>query len=524
MRLLLCWLAAALVVDSAAEAGVIQGVVLEQASGSLLARSTLRLDPVPNAGGGALRSLQLRAGRKGEFAFFGVPDGMYVLTAARAEYSPAAYGQRRPGGQGTPIQVTADSSLFAELRMARLGAISGRVLDENGVGISGVTVIAYRARLPLRQAGHAEADDRGIYRIHGLDPGKYWIRSAAYTLDDGTGLLPTFGPQSREARNARVHEARLDYETEFADVEPETGSLFSLSGKVTCAPEPVAKADGSPPPPLTLTLSSETGRKSTQLVCNQSYRFDGLAPARYEVFGEFADGSESGFIELGLDKNSDLGSVELTPPPQVEFLVSRAGQGEARIPVTLTGRRDDLSELEQPHPIKTPRTALPAGHWDIWGDIRGDIQGSAGPGQYIESIGPQIPPVARAGTEQPPDDSFRVLIQNRPGMSVRVVVAQPAAAIAGSVAKDGNPVPGAPVFLWPVADEVRRQLGGARQIFSNTDGKFRFEGLPPGDYRLLTSFDVREVDAEIVDLANAVKIRAEASESAAVELPLWLAP
>lgn len=507
MRLLVCGLALALVVDVAAEAGVVEGVVLEQASGSLLARSMLHLDPVPSAGGSALRPLQMRAGRKGEFVFLDVPDGMYVLTATRAEYSPAAYGQRRAGGQGTPIQVTAASVLFTELRLARLGAISGRVLDENGVGISGVMVIAYRARLPLRQAGHAESDDRGVYRIHGLDPGKYWIRSAAYTLDDGTGLLPTFGPQSREARYAGVHEAKLDYETEYADVEPETGSLFSLTGKVTCAPEPSAKPDDTPTPPLTLTLSSETGRRRVQLVCNQSYRFDTLAPARYEVFAEFADRSESGFIELELDKNSDLGSVEVTPPPQVEFIVSRAGQGEASIPVMLTGRRDDLSELEQPHAIETPRTTLPAGHWDI--------QGSAAPGQYIESIGPST---------TSPDDSFRVLIQNRPGMSLRVLIAEPVAAIAGSVVSEGNPVPGAPVFLWPVADEARRQLGGARQILSNTDGTFRFDGLPPGDYRLLASFDLREANAEIMDQANAPKTRAEASESASVELPLWLAP
>jgi Carboxypeptidase regulatory-like domain len=516
MRLLV-WLATALVAGVAANAGVIQGVVMEQASGVLLARSTLRLDPVPKAGGGALRSLQARAGRKGEFLLLGIPEGLYILTATRAEYAPTAYGQRRLGGQGTPIQVTADSSLFAELRMARLGAISGRVLDENGAGISGVTVIAYRARLPLRQAGHAESDDRGVYRIHGLDPGKYWIRSAAYTLDDGTGLLPTFGPQSREARNARIQEVRLDYETQSADVEPETGALFSLTGKATCAPEPLAKPDGTPPPALMVTLSSETGRKSMQTVCGGGYRFEGLAPSRYQVFGELADGSESGFVELSLDRNSDLGSVALIPPPQVEFLVSRASQGEARNNMlTLTGRRDDLSEVDQARAIKTPRTTLAAGYWDL--------QGSAGSGQYVESIGPPTPLASRIGAEQAPDDSFRVLIANRPGMSVRVVIAEPVGAIAGGVAQGGNPVPGVPVFLWPAADEVRRQLGGTRQILSNTDGKFRFEGLPPGDYRLLASFDIQEADAEIVELANAVKIHAAASESAAVELPLWMAP
>ena len=512
MRLLVCWLGAAV----ALQAGVVQGVVVEQASGSLLARSLLRLDPVPNAGGGAQRSMQVRSGRKGEFVFLGIPDGMYILTATRAEYSPTAFGQRRPGGQGTPILVTADSSLFAELRLPRLGAVSGRVLDENGVGISGVTVIAYRSRLPLRQAGHAESDDRGVYRIHGLDPGKYWIRSAGYTLDDGTGLLPTFGPQSRDLRNASVHEVRVDYETQYADVQPDIGSLFSLSGRATCAPEPTEKPDGTPPPSLMLTLSSETGRKSVQMGCGGFYKFDNLAPAHYEIFGQLADSSESGFMELDLDKNSDLGSVQLSPAPQVQFVITRAGQGEANIPVTLTGRRDDLSELDQPRPIKTPRATLPPGHWDI--------QGSVGAGQYIESIGPPNPPVIRAGTEQPPDDAFRVLIANRAGVSVRVVVAEPAGTVGGSVVQDGSPVAGVPVFLWPVLDEVRRKLGGTRQILSNTGGKFRFEGLPPGDYRLLASFDIREADAGILEQANAAKIRVEVSESAAVDLPLWVAP
>ena len=80
---------------------------------------------------------------------------------------PAAYGQRRAVGHGTPIQVSADSSLFAELRLRQKGAITGRVLDENGVAAPRVSVLAYRARLPLRSAGSAISDDRGVYRVHG---------------------------------------------------------------------------------------------------------------------------------------------------------------------------------------------------------------------------------------------------------------------------------------------------------------------------------------------------------------------
>jgi hypothetical protein len=171
--------------------GTIQGVVLEQASGRPLTRSIVRLDPVPTAGGARPPALTTRAGRSGQFVFPAVAPGSYLLVALRDGYFPAAYGQRVPIGRGTPIQVTADSDLFAELRLRHKGALTGRVLDENGVARAGVSVLAYRARLPLRSAGSAVSDDRGVFRVHGLEPGKYWARSAGHTLDDGSGWLPT---------------------------------------------------------------------------------------------------------------------------------------------------------------------------------------------------------------------------------------------------------------------------------------------------------------------------------------------
>src|SRR5437879_478234 len=149
-----------LVAAAAVRAGTVQGVVLEQASGRPLARTVVRLDPVPKAGNKA-QALATRAGRSGQFTFPGVAAGFYVLHAVRDGYFPAAYGQRLPTGRGTPIEVTADSNLFAELRLRHKGAVTGRVFDENGVATAGVPVVAYRARLPLRSVGTALSDDRG---------------------------------------------------------------------------------------------------------------------------------------------------------------------------------------------------------------------------------------------------------------------------------------------------------------------------------------------------------------------------
>src|SRR5687768_8058780 len=256
------------------QAGVVRGVVLEYASGLPLARTPVRLQPVPRAGGGEVRAFQTRAGIAGQFAFSGVPDGLYLVIATRQGYFPAAHGQRRPAGQGVPVEVTRDSDLFSDLRMRRKGALTGRVLDENGVGLPGVPVVAYRARLPLRPAGRAQADDRGVYRIHGLEPGKYWIRTAPYTLDDGSGRLPTFGPESRDLRHSRVHQVKLDADTLDVDVRPEPGTLFRLRGIVTCT---------EPGMLVNVMLASETGRRRAQTTCPQgSYMFEGLAPARSE--------------------------------------------------------------------------------------------------------------------------------------------------------------------------------------------------------------------------------------------------
>ncbi len=111
-------------------AGTIQGVVLEQSSGRPVARTVVRLDPVPKSGGGKVQPLATRAGRSGQFVFPAVAPGIYVLTAVREGYFPAGYGQRVPIGRGTPILVAEDSDLFAELRLRHKGALTGRVLDE----------------------------------------------------------------------------------------------------------------------------------------------------------------------------------------------------------------------------------------------------------------------------------------------------------------------------------------------------------------------------------------------------------
>src|SRR5690349_10804511 len=95
-----------------ARAGTVEGVVLEHASGRALARTVVRLEPVPQPEGTKGPPLATRAGLRGHFVFPNVASGTYIVAAVRAGYFNAAFGQRLPTGHGIPIEVTADSHVF----------------------------------------------------------------------------------------------------------------------------------------------------------------------------------------------------------------------------------------------------------------------------------------------------------------------------------------------------------------------------------------------------------------------------
>lgn len=490
-------------------AGVIQGVVVEQATGLPLSRTLVRLDAVPNPGV-EFKPAIVRTGRGGGFVFPSVPPGQYLLKSTRPGYFAAAHGQRRPNGAATPIEVTKDSNFFSTLSMRRLGAITGRVLDENGVGLPSMAVVAYRARPPLVIAGRAISDDRGVYRITGLLPGKYWVRSVAQTLDDGSGVLPTFAPELMELRDARVFRVELDVETPYADVRPIAGNLTSVAGTVVCPP------DRTPPPVAIVTLSSDTGRRTTESGCNGGFSFQAVAPGNYMVTAVLRDYPESGYMEVRVDGRAQV-SIPVLPNPQVSFEVRRAGSSEPPpIPVSLFGRRRDLSETEPDFEIPLPRATLAAGVWEMGATV--------GAGYYLESIASGMFAARRYAPAAPSNDRFDVNIETRGSARVRITVSDRPGNIEGHVAEGQKNIAGVPVFLWPQDEAARRSLRGAPQTITDIGGRFRFENLPPGDYRLLATFDISEVDEETLEAARAPSHKVSAGQRVPVELSVWVAP
>ncbi len=141
---------------------------------------------------------------------------------------------------------------------------------------------------------------------------------------------------------------------------------------------------------------------------------------------------------------------------------------------------------------------------------------------YLSGSGLSWRPAEPRTTADP--DWFEFFITANTPNSVFLRTSNQAGSIAGRVADKQAGVPAIPVFLWPAAPEIRRRAGGPQVLAANAKGEFRFEGLPPGDYRLMASFDYDEVGEDIVAAANAVLVTVTASGIARVELSPYLAP
>ena len=134
-----------------------------------------------------LSGAELRGGRstltndEGQFTFAALPAGRFTLTASKAGYVDVPFGAKRPGRPGTPIQLADKQKLEnANIALPKGSVITGMVIDENGEPAPGTQVRVMRfvmrtGERTLQSAGQAQSDDRGFYRVWGLQPGEYLI-------------------------------------------------------------------------------------------------------------------------------------------------------------------------------------------------------------------------------------------------------------------------------------------------------------------------------------------------------------
>lgn len=350
MRFLVAWL----VLATGARAAVLQGVVLEFESGRALARTSVTLTPV-QTGSGTPRATRTES--NGTFFITAVP-GVYLLTLQREGFATFRYGATCGTCPGAPMYLVGNEKKDLDIRMKRLGAITGSVIDENQVGIPGIQVGIYSATRPLGRIGNAETDDRGAFRVGELMPGPYVVRTAATRSLDGVSYLATFYPDGTEVRLARQIPVELDRTWTGVDFPLVGGKLYRVQGKLLM-PEP-GFTDS-------IELISDTGRQKAHLDAQGSYVFENVAPGDYEMYadGHSPLGHFAAWLLFQVERDTDLN----VPMPFCPVLsVSISDEHYKRIQpkqVKVTIRRKDLDKEGPPIVVGAGPNDIVQGDWEI---------------------------------------------------------------------------------------------------------------------------------------------------------------
>jgi hypothetical protein len=132
------------------------------------------------AGGGLGLSRSAVTDDQGRFLIDHLPAGRYTLNANRSQYLAASYGQKRPGRPGTTVSLAEGQRLEIRWPLVRGGVIAGTVFADDGEPAAAARIQVLRFGFNngirrLMQTGGTSSDDRGVYRVFGLQPGEYII-------------------------------------------------------------------------------------------------------------------------------------------------------------------------------------------------------------------------------------------------------------------------------------------------------------------------------------------------------------
>jgi protocatechuate 3,4-dioxygenase beta subunit len=184
--------------------------------------------------------------------------------------------------------------------LVRGGVITGRVTDADGRAVIEQQVYVYPAAMyeqkvqrTVYATGSAQTDDRGIYRVFGLPPGRYKVavgrsddeRNITYNQSRNIFYKQVFHPDATDQTKATIIEVSEGSEADNIDITVgRTVQTFSASGMLV-------DESGQPVPNLRFGLQRQLGQRieymnnnSTGANSHGEFVVEGLGPGRYALF------------------------------------------------------------------------------------------------------------------------------------------------------------------------------------------------------------------------------------------------
>jgi Carboxypeptidase regulatory-like domain len=503
----------------------IRGIVVQSGTLQPVAKAVVQL-----AKDNTSEPLVFSTGADGRFEFQNVAAGSYDLTAARNGYLNTAFGQRGPSGSGGKLTVEAGSNVDnIRLMMTATGTISGRVFDNTGEPLANVPVQALKysyedGQRTLTQVKIDQTNDLGEFRLFWLPPGQYTISAQPQdgragmvlmmhdvtigakriSLDSngvitdpstsgaqkpGEAYVPVYYPGTADPQSASRVEVRPGADVRGIDFILARVTTRKVRGTV------INVATGQPADVANVQLvpRSGIGNTFTGFLDHGKFEVSGVLPGAYFLVAIARFGPRDDIKIMGGRTTvdvayADLDNISVTLQPSIDIEGSMTVEGRAEgLPadahpiIFLQGRRDGiLPSLSQFYASFSNSTQFQfnnvvEGDYQIWWD-------KLPAGMYVKSA--MFGPVDAL--------NMGIHIDSRTTDRMQVVLSSNAGTLEGIVRDNlRNVVPRARVALVP--DSAHRQRADLYQSTSTDEsGRFRLQGIPPGDYSLFAWEDIEK--------------------------------
>lgn len=263
----------------------------------------------------------------GRFTIKAVPAGSYMISP----HTPAlvAGTDNSPGPSHTVSLSEGEDVDGIDFSLIKGGVITGRVTDADGrplieqrVQLIPIDERGQRMPTPFFNPGMFTTDDRGVYRLFGLMPGRYKVSvgdapDGTVRIGFGGGSYPrTFHPDVSDEGRATIVELSSGSEAAGIDIKLGRASkTYVATGRIVDADtgKPIANVQyGHGALNKDQRMTSGFGWTGNRSTASGDFRIDGLTPGRYAAFVVATEQvdfySEAAVFEV---TDSDVSSIEI---------------------------------------------------------------------------------------------------------------------------------------------------------------------------------------------------------------------
>jgi hypothetical protein len=443
----------------------------------------------------------------GHFIIEDIEPGTYQMSAARNGFVGLPYGAKKPDAPGTPLALSPGKhTRDIVFRLTPNGVMTGRVLDEDGEPVQGVSVGAMRfqrmrGKRQLMPAAVSGTDDLGEYRLFGLVPGKYYLsatfrkQNTMIPAQDSTpggapeeDYAPTYFPGTSDPTGAAPIDVAAGTVLSGIDVTLRKTRTVRVRGRVMNT-----MSDGLPGRimlrlmPRTMMYAGFMSQRMTQAMRSNggTFEFRGITPGAYVLMAQWNDEGKYLSVRQPIDvgnDNIDGVSVAITPGLTIKGRVRVDGNGE----VSLGNLR---ITLESQIAMMMGR----AGSAQVKDDGSFEMENVSADNYRVNVYGLPSPFYVKSIRMGDADGLETGLDLSRgAGDPLDILLSPNGGQVEGTVADAKQQPATGTVALVPDARH-RDQTQLFKMMGTDASGHFTITGIAPGDYKL---FAWQEVEAD----------------------------